>query len=110
MYREVLDGELARNIVGDEYNEDYTYTLISDPDKFVLSVSNDKGEIVAETELKHDYEELPEEEDEIFRTERKEYNYKADIVRSWLTFGVCALVVALAVIATLIVLKIGGVI
>lgn len=108
MYREILDSELARNIAGDEYNEDYTYTLLSDPDKFVLSVSNNKGEIVSEIELKHDYEELPEEEDEIFKPQREKHNYKADTVRSWLTVGVCVFVMALAVTATLIILKIGG--
>lgn len=108
MYREVLDNELARNIVGDEYNEEYTYTLISDPDKFVLSVSNNKGEIISEMELEHDYEELPEEEDEIFKPQRKEHDYKSDTIRSWLMFGTCIIVMLLAVVATLIIIKIGG--
>lgn len=109
MYKEVLPNELAMNIVGDSYREDCTYTLLSDPDKFVVSVTDSQGVIVDEIELKHDYELLEDEEDDIFKTTREERNYKIDTVRSVLTDIACITFLLLGVGVTLLFLKLGGV-
>ena len=108
MYWEELDAEMAKNILGEDYRDDYTYTLCSDPDKFVVGITDKEGNLVDEVELVHDYETCAEEEDDIFKKEYAEPTYSTDRVRSWAVTITCILSIALALLATLVILKGGG--
>lgn len=108
MYKETIPNSIARCIAGDEYVEGYTYTLISDPDKFVLSASDSNGEVKMEIELQSDYIREEEEDDDIFKAQYKEHDYKTDVVRSWIMVGVCVGLLVLGIGVTLLFLKIGG--
>lgn len=109
MFREELDTELAKNILGDEYRDDYTYTLYSDPDKFVVGITDKDNNFIGEVELKHDYELCDIEDDDLFKKEYAEPSHSTDIIRSWVITGVCIGSILLALLATYLILVGGGV-
>ena len=54
MFKENLDPEIASKILGDDYNANHKYILISDPDSFVIAEADEKGEILGEIKLKEE--------------------------------------------------------
>lgn len=99
-YSEQLDSTMAQILLGDEYKEGTSYTLVSDRDKFVISGVDATGKAVDEVVL----DATPTEdefiiEDDLFLNDRptKRKSYTGTIIASTM-LALCALSVALVVL------------
>lgn len=112
MFTENIDNELAKNILGDDYKDDCSYVLISDPDRFVLGVTDASGNIIDEVELRQEYTPLTDEElfadDEVLFPKYEKAPTREKLL-SWIITGICILMTVTALATAIIILKLGGV-
>ena len=112
MFTENIDNELAKNILGEDYKDDCSYILISDPDRFVLGVTDMSGEVIEEIELKQTYTPLTDEEmfadDEVLHPKYEKPHTREKLLSWVITFTGVAMIAA-ALVVTFIFLKLGGV-
>lgn len=109
MYREPLNAEMASAMLGEDYDDKYSYVLISDPDKFVIAAVDNSGNIAKEIELVHDYEEAPEEEDEIFKKTYEPSKSNRDAVQKIATIVVLSMLFIIAIGISCVAMVLGGV-
>lgn len=109
MYRESIDNEMASSMLGEDYDDKYSYVLISDPDKFVVAAVDSNGNIAKEIELVHDYEEAPEEDDEIFKKTYKPSKSNRDAVQKIATIVVLSMLFIIAIGISCVAMVLGGV-
>lgn len=111
MYHEPLDPMAAQNILGDKYNPDHSYFLMSDRDQFIVGETDSTGKLIDEIRLEeneHDYTEEDVSLEELFDVESDDDDKlpkdKVQEINRWLTIGmvIIMLIVAGVIVVTLI--------